>query len=380
MPRYIRRYLETSVQTDLKRKMVFLGGARQCGKTTLARRLLENAKLPDPKQRYLNWDSADDRESIMAERFPSGKGLLILDEVHKYAHWRQAIKGLFDKRGHEVRILVTGSARLDYYRHGGDSLQGRYHYYRMHPFTFAETGGESRGDLQHLMVCSGFPEPFRLGSERETRRWSREYHSRLIRDDLRDLELVREISLLEKLSLALPDRVGSPLSLNSLREDLQVAHQTVARWLDMLENLYMLFRLAPFGAPLLRAVKKETKLYFTDWTRVKQESLRFENLVACHLLKWCHFQQDTAGREVDLRYFRDVDGREVDFVVTEDGKPLSFIECKSADRETSRALRYLKERFPQAEAWQISLEGRRDDIDTQGIRQSSAVVFLKTLL
>ncbi len=380
MPRYTRRYLEAPVRADLKRKMVFVGGPRQCGKTTLAKKLLGESPGQKVDLRYLTWDSAEDRELILAERFPAGSGLLVLDEIHKYARWRQAVKGLFDKRGGQVQILVTGSARLDYYRHGGDSLQGRYHYYRMHPLSFAEVGGKTQGDLQHLMTCGGFPEPFHSGTEREAKRWSREYHSRLVQSELRDLEQVREISLLEKLAAVLPARVGSPLSVNALREDLQVAHHTTARWLDMFENIYMVFRLKPFGFSLLRAVKKEPKLYFIDWTRVTEESLRFENLIACHLLKWCHFQQDAEGRDVELCYFRDVDGREVDFVVTEGGKPISLIECKSGTRSANRSLRYLKERFPKADAWQISLENGKDEIDANDLRMAPATKFLSTLL
>ena len=67
----------------------------------------------------------------------------------------------------------------------------------------------------------------------------------------------------------LPDLFGSPLSINALREDLQVCHQSVSRWKGMLENLYMIFRIYPFGTPKIRAVKKEAKHYHLDWTVVK---------------------------------------------------------------------------------------------------------------
>jgi len=82
--------------------------------------------------------------------------------------------------------------------------------------------------------------------------------------------------------------------------------------------------------------------------------------VAAHLLKWVHFEQDTKGRDIDLRYFRDIDRREVDFVVVERGLPKVMIECKWNDREVDRGLRYLKERFPKCEAWQISATGTKD--------------------
>lgn len=379
MSDFIPRYNEEAISADLNKKMVFMAGPRQAGKTTLAKDLIQKEGCPADKY-YMNWDSVEDREHIMRETFPAEKGLLVLDEVHKYSRWRQVVKGLYDKRKEEMKILVTGSARLDHYRHGGDSLQGRYHFHRIHPLSLAEIKGRSRSDMQDLLNYGGFPEPFLSGSEKDSRRWSREYRSRLIREDLQDLEKVKDVALIENMVLRLPDLVGSPLSINALKEDLQVSHKTVVRWLMILENLYMIFRLYPFGAPRIRAVKKESKHYHFDWTVVKDIGLRFENLTACHLLKWCHFIIDTEGRDLDLRYFRDIDRREVDFVLTENGRPIHFIECKKSIKRKNIALRYLKERFPEAKATQISLMEGEDYLDKDGIRLQPAGDFLASLV
>ena len=375
----IHRYNEEAVKKDLNRKMVFIAGSRQVGKTTLAKSLIENSGGSIEKW-YMNWDAVEDRERIMLEHFPAGNGLLALDEIHKYSRWRQVVKGLYDKRGTALQILVTGSAKLDHYRHGGDSLQGRYHFHRLHPLSLAELKSDAVSDLKDLLHYGGFPEPFRLGSEKETKRWSREYRSRLIREDLQDLERVKDIALMEQMVLRLPDLVASPLSINALRKDLQVSHKTVARWLMILENLYMIFRIYPFGAPKIRAVKKEAKHYHMDWTVVKDIGARFENLTACHLLKWRHFMEDTEGRDVDLRYFRDIDKREVDFVLIEDGRPIHLIECKKGYRGKNRALKYLKERFPKAKATQIFLEEGEEYVDKDGIHSQSAACFLASLV
>ncbi len=379
MSDYIHRNIEKVVREDLQRKMVFLAGPRQSGKTTFAKRLLGNMGSADSK-RYLNWDIAADRENIIRERFPSEDGLIVLDEIHKYSRWRQVVKGLFDGRGDSLQILVTGSARLDHYRHGGDSLQGRYHFHRIHPLTLAELKSRSDSDLESLLRYGGFPEPFLMASERQTKRWSAEYRTRLIQEDLKDLETVKDIALLENLVLRLPDLVGSPLSINALKGDLQVAHQTVARWIQILENLYMIFRIYPFGAPKIRAVKKEAKHYHFDWTPIQNSGIRFENLVACHLLKWCHHRQDCEGIEVELRFFRDFDLREVDFVILEERRPIHFIECKKSYKASNKALRYLKSRFPDTKATQIVLDGREDYIDKNGIRHQPAAVFLSELV
>jgi predicted AAA+ superfamily ATPase len=379
MDKYISRSIESSVIKDVQRKMVFIGGPRQSGKTTLAKHLCGLAGFEVEKS-YFNWDASEDRENIIVEHFPAGPGFIILDEVHKYSRWRQVVKGLFDKRGRELQILVTGSARLDYYRRGGDSLQGRYHYYRLMPLTCAELGAPALSTIKDLLTYGGFPEPFLLQSEIESKRWSRENRSRIIQGDLSDLENVQDTGIVEKMVLRLPDLVGSPISLNALREDLQVSHQSVSRWITMLENLYMIFRIYPFGAPKIRAVKKEAKHYHLDWTVVSDKGARFENLVACHLLKYCFFLQDTEGRDIELRYFRDIDKREVDFVLVEDSKPILFLECKISSRDSSASLRYLKKRFPSVPATQVNLNPDIDIVTKDEIRICSAHLFLKELV
>ena len=367
------RYLVPQVLHDLREKMTFVAGPRQVGKTTLAR------SLPGAKAGYLSWDVAGDRERILRGEFPPGK-LWAFDEIHKYRKWRGLLKGLFDGRRAGQRILVTGSARLDLYRYGGDSLQGRYHLLRLHPLSAAELKLTRPAELRDLLTLGGFPEPYFSGSEVAARRWSREYRNLLVREEITSLERVSDLGSLELLALRLPELVGSPLSLNALREDLQVAHKTVAGWVSVLERLYAVFRLAPFGAPRLRAVKKEQKHYHYDWSLVPGEAARFENLVASHLLKWVHLEQDAKGRDIDLRYFRDTDGREVDFVVVEGRTPILFVEAKRGDQDVDRGLKYLRTRFPKVDAWQLSETGTKDYVTPDGIRVAPALAFLRNLV
>ena len=369
------RYITEIIEKKLDSKMVFLTGPRQCGKTTLSKGLYPD--LPLPQKLYLNWDANEDRQTILGGSLPNKLGLIILDEIHKYARWRNWVKGLFDKRQDECRILVTGSARLDYYRRSGDSLQGRYYLVRMHGFTLREVAECRLGTLDDLFAYGGFPEPFLKKDPAETRIWSRDYRSRLVREDLRELEFVKDIGTVEMLAIRLPDLVGSPLSINALREDLGVAHQSVARWLDIFERLYSIFRVHPFGAPSIRAVKKEAKHYHYDWTQIANEGFRFECLVACHLLKWCHYCEDTEGWSQELRYFRDTDKREVDFVVVRDRKPILFVECKFSDTAASDHLRYLKAKFPKVEAVQVVFRSDIDIRNADGIRIVGADIFLR---
>jgi len=365
--------LLTQVKRDLARKMVFVAGPRQVGKTTLAR------SLPGSARGYLNWDVPEHRERILHGELPPAS-LWIFDEIHKFRRWRGFLKGLYDSRVKGQRILVTGSARLDLYRHGGDSLQGRYHLLRLHPLSLREVGEGSPEAFRQLLELGGFPEPFFGGSEREARRWSREYRTRLIREDVASLERVQDLGALEMLAMRLPELVGSPLSLNALREDLEVSHKTVASWVAVLERLYAVFRLPPFGAPRLRAVRKEQKHYQFDWSLVPDDARRFENLVASHLLKWVHHQQDVEGRDLELRYFRDTDAREVDFVVVERRAPVMMVEAKWGDQNVDGGLRYLKTKFPAAPAWQVSAVGRKDFVTPEGIRVAPAPALLSQLV
>jgi predicted AAA+ superfamily ATPase len=309
---------------------------------------------------YLNWDVLADRENILAERLPPGQSRIIFDEIHKYAQWRNLMKGLFDKNKTSISFIVTGSARLDYYRKGGDSLQGRYHYYRLHPFTVMDCKHVLNDVLvEQLLRFGGFPEPFFKGEERFHRRWMREHSSRVIYEDLRDLENVREVSMLDLLLSHLPACVGSPLSVNSLSKLLQVAYETVEHWLVIFERLYMCYRIPPFGAKRIRAVRKEKKLYFWDWSRVEDPGARFENMVAGHLLKYCHYIEDTEGYEMELRFIRDTDKREVDFVVLCDGQAKFAVECKSGERSASPACRYFRERTDIPQFYQVHM-GTKD--------------------
>ena len=367
------RYLAAAVRRDLARKMAFVAGPRQVGKTTLA------LSLSGARAGYLNWDIAEHRARILKGELPPGK-LWILDEVHKYRRWRNYLKGLYDGRPRGQRILVTGSGRLDLYRFGGDSLQGRYHLLRLHPFSAAELRLERPADLIQLLRLGGFPEPFLSGSDVQARRWSREHRTLLVREEVVALERIQDLGHLELLMLRLPELVGAPLSLNALREDLQVSHRALAAWIAALERLYAVFRVAPLGAPRIRAVKKQQKHYHFDWSVVPGEPARFENLVASHLLKWVHFEQDTRGRDIELRYFRDLEGREVDFVVVENRRPRLLVECKWDDVEADRGLRYLKARFPEADAWQLSALGSKDYQTREGIRVAPALALLRTLV
>lgn len=372
------RYLQPHIEQTLTRKMVFIGGPRQVGKTTLSFEFLKPQKAKSLA--YLNWDRSSDKARILKDQLPLNHHTLVFDEIHKFKNWRNLLKGLYDKYHEDHKIIVTGSARLDYFRKGGDSLLGRYRYFRLHPFSITEFKKDPKPeDLRLLLKFSGFPESLFRQNEDEHRIWQNERMSLVVQEDLRDLENVKEISQVLTLAETLPERVGAPLSLKNLSEDLLVSQPTVDRWIHHLSNLYYCYGIAPYGAPKIRAVKKLSKVYMWDWSSVPEGGFRFENLVAGHLLKFCHYLEDTKGYRMELRYLRDTDRREVDFVVIQDKKALFAVECKTGERQLSPHIRYFQERTPIPEFYQVHC-GQADYGDKKFGRVLPFIQFYKELV
>ncbi len=368
----MERYIKKQILADLNEKMVLLAGPRQVGKTTLSKILLKNCD-------YMNWDIDEDRSRILAKEFQKSS-LWVFDEIHKYKKWRNYLKGLVDKFQSDQKILVTGSARLDVLRKGGDSLQGRYHFLRLMPLTVNELKLSNNQDVLDLYELSGFPEPFFKASKVGCNRWSRSYRERIVRQEVASNEQFHDLATVEIVFQRLPSLVGGLFSANSLSEDVQVDQKTIVKWVNALERLYAIFKVAPFEPPKIKAIKKAQKIFFYDWNAIIEPGHRFENFVAVHLLKWVYFEQDVQGRDLDLRFYRDKYDHEVDFIILENSKPMMFIETKLTDQETSKGLRYLKSKYKNVRALQIHILGKKEYIDGSGIEHCHCLKLLKELV
>ena len=372
------RYITSNILKDLDKKMVFVGGPRQVGKTTLAKAILSSNY---PSGRYLNWDFDDDRQDILQKKWSSDQKLLVFDELHKFPRWKTWVKGIYDV-SHELHsFLITGSARLDVYRRGGDSLMGRYHYWRLHPFTLDEVprGISPEEAFHRLMTVGGFPEPFLDGDERAARRWRRERFDRVLREDIRDLEQVRNIQLLGMFLDMLRHRVGGLVTLSNLAGDLEISPKTAKTWLEVLERMYLVFSVRPYIKSLPRAVLKPPKVYFFDnGDVIGDEGARFENLIATSLLKRLHFLEDRDGYRYELRYIRDTEGREVDFLIVKEGKIEELIEVKFSEDNISNSLRYYAERLNPPKATQIVANLRRP-FDKGKIKITDPISYFRSI-
>ena len=369
------RYIEAQVTSDLAKKMVFIGGPRQVGKTSLALRLMEEHE----GSLYLNYDNIVQRKIIREQKWSNSDSLLVLDELHKMPKWKSWIKGIYDVEKAMHQILVTGSARLDIYRKGGDSLLGRYHYWRLHPFSIDEypTSITFKDAITRLLTVGGFPEPFLSMDQRDADRWRRDRFERVLTDDIRGLEMIREVNSLQVLSDILRERVHSTIAPANIAKDLEVSPKTVSRWIEALEKLYVCFAIYPYAAKgLPRSLTKPPKVYFYDNGDVTGgPGARLENLVATTLLKRLHWLEDYAGRRCSLHFLRDKDGRECDFLTVIDKKPDLCVEVKLSDAALSPGLRYYNERIKPRRAVQLVLE-----LDRPYSKQGIDVMDLQTFV
>ena len=372
----MERYLEEFIRKDLEEKIVLLSGPRQVGKTTLSKQLTTSHV-------YLNYDASSDRRIMHAREWDREVELVIFDELHKMKKWKSWIKGIYDTEGISPSLLVTGSARLDTYRKGGESLAGRFFYYRQHPLTVKEIccylGEKSETALDKLVKLGGFPEPYLKDSETFAKRFRRIHTDTIIREDLLDLERVRDVKSIEILIDLLRTRVGSTTSYTALANDLQVSIHTVKHWLQILENLYIIFPVSPYHKNIARSILKESKYYLYDTGAVEGDlGAKLENTVACALLRDLHLIEDTTGSRVALHFLRDKEKHEVDFLPVIDNRPICMIEVKVSEENFSPSLFRFHKKLENAKPYQIVYKLKRKK-SKEAVRMLPAHEFLRDL-
>ncbi|MCY4489653.1 MAG: ATP-binding protein, partial [Deltaproteobacteria bacterium] len=362
------------------RQMAFVSGPRQVGKTTTCRRHADS---------YRNWDNVDDRELLLAgpgnlaeavgaNRLSETPPVALFDELHKFPSWKPFLKGLYDTYGDRLRIIVTGSSRLDVYRRGGDSLMGRYFSYRMHPFSVAETVSRQlpdaervirqprmieSADFEALWHHGGYPEPFLRRDNRFSRRWRSLRLQQLVREEIRDLTQVQQMDQMELLVRRLTRQSGRQLVFGNLAREVRVAADTVRRWVAALCDFHLGFLVRPWFRNVSRSLRKEPKWYLRDWADIEDVGQKAETFVACHLLKAVEGWNDMGLGRFELGYLRDKEKREVDFLVAREGSPWILVEVKYRDESLSRSLKYYQDQLKAPFAFQVVLDADFVDAD-----------------
>ena len=352
--------------------MAFVSGPRGVGKTTTGREVATT---------YLDWDNLENRKLILAGpealarqlgvNQPVKEPLVVaVDQFQKYGRWKNLLKGFFDTYEDRVRLVVTGSSRLDYYRPGQDSLMGRYFRFRMHPFTVAEVlHPEPPGDevirppraipeeeYQALWVHGGFPEPFVKRDPGFTRRWQRLRQEQILRKDVRVFTRIEERSKLEILAGLVALRSSTPIIYLDLAREAGVSVDTSRRWVGVLAELHYGFLVRPWFKEVSRALRKEPRWFLRDWSVVEEAEARAKTFVACHLLKAAQGWTDLGLGVFELRYVRDKEKREADFLVVKDGKPWFLVEVKTSESPLTPALAHFQKSTGAAHAFQVVMD------------------------
>jgi hypothetical protein len=380
-----------------QRQMVLVSGPRQVGKTTTCR---------NHADAYANWDNLDDRERILAgperllaelrlDRLSRSSPTILFDELHKYARWKQFLKGFFDTYADQARIIVTGSSRMNIYRRGGDSLMGRYFLYRMHPFSVAESLDRTlphprrvvrppqrikAADFDALWSHGGYPEPYLKRDVRFSRRWQSLRFDQLVREDIRDLTGVQQIDQIAALVRLLGGRSSHQLVYGSLAREVRVSVDTVRRWIGILADLHLGFLIRPWFRNVTRSLRKEPKWFLRDWAAIDDAGDRAETFVACHLLKAVEGWTDMGLGRFELGYLRDKEKREADFIVVRDAKPWFLVEVKLGDVGPGKSLEYFQRQVNAPLAFQVVIEADYVDANCFAMPRGPLVVPATTFL
>ncbi len=371
----MERYQKQAIVKDLRKKMVLLAGPRQAGKTTLAKQIAEEFK----SSLYLNYDRAEDRKILLKEAWIPSTELLILDEIHKMPRWKNFLKGIYDTKPTHQKILVTGSARLEIFNRVGDSLAGRYFLHRLMPLSPAECEKLNlHYPLDRFIERGGFPEPFLAEELIDANRWRLQYIDSLLREDVLDFDKIQNLNAIRIVFELLRSRIGSPISYTSIAEDAAISPNTVKKYIQILEALYIVFRITPFGHNIARSLLKEPKIYFFDVGLVKGDTgAQFENLMALCLLKHLFAKTDYEAEECSLHYLATKDKHEVDFAIVSNQQIKQIIEAKVSDNHISPHLCYFHEKY-QLPACQVVKELKRERVEAH-IHLLRAENFLKSL-
>lgn len=365
-----------AILADLEKKMVIIVGPRQVGKTWISKEILKHFT----KTLYLNWDNPQDRQIIKQGNFPEAIELIVFDEIHKMRGWKNFIKGIYDTKTPNTRILITGSAKLNAIKKVGDSMVGRYFSHHIFPLSLKElVGTKYSGDIERLLFRGGFPEPFLFERDEDAARWRNQYVGSNINTEVFDFAAAQDLKAMSDIIAILRTKVGSPVSFNNIALDVGISPVTVKRYIQILEDIHIIFILRTYTKKINRSILKEPKIYFYDVALVVDISARLENLVALSLFKHIQYLKDTRGATLELAYIRTKDGREIDFAITENGDLKEIIEIKTSDTSPSKHLKYFTERHDGIETKQIVKEMRHKELLTDGIHVLRMKEYLEGL-
>ncbi len=372
----MKRKIYNKILEDLLKKMVFIVGPRQVGKTWLAKEIMKEYKNP----LYLNFDNSDHREIIKKQSWLLDVDLIVFDEIHKIPKWKNYLKGVYDTKSDNIHILVTGSARMDAFKKVGDSLAGRFYIHHLFPFTVSELEGSDLKNVSSLLMeRSGFPEPLLASDNEEANRWRNLYTDSLLGQDVLEFQDIDKINAIRLVYQSLKSKVGSSLNYSAIARDIGISPATVKKYIEILEAIYVIFIVKPYTFKISRSILKEPKIYFFDYALVTDIGARFENFIAFSLYKKIKLKNDIHGTSYSLGFLKTKEKKEVDFAIANNQNDLvEIIEAKVSDENISKTLEYFQEKY-KVNATQVVYNLKTERMSSSGAQIRNAEKYLLNL-
>jgi len=338
----IIRSLQTHIESKFfKQKAIIVTGARQVGKTTMLKQLVQKTELPFV---FLNCDEANVRTAltdISIERLKSIIGsnkFIFIDEAQRVANIGLTLKLIVDNFTN-VQLLVTGSSSLDLAVGIKESLTGRKFEYHLFPFSVAELVDDTNilteeQALEKRLIYGSYPDAINYpGEEKEL--LMNLANSYLFKDIL-SLTGIRKPLQLEKLVQALALQIGNEVSYTELGQMIEADKLTVERYIDLLEQCFVVFRLGAYSSNLRNEIKKSKKIYFYDtgirnavienfsMLALRQDAGQlFENYIVSEYIK----ASNNKRKHAKYHFWRSFQQQEIDLIEEIDGK-INAIEIK----------------------------------------------------
>lgn len=344
-------------------KVIVIYGARRVGKTTLLRKFLE--EINNELVLFVNGDDVVAREFLENQSIEKLKDFvgqhryLVIDEA-QYIHKIGINLKLIVDHIPDIKVIATGSSSFDLAHDVGEPLTGRKFVLKLFPLaqmeiSYTEKPHETRANLENRLIYGSYPEVVTLRDNKMREEYLRELIASYLFKDILALEGIRYSEKLVRLLQLLAFQIGNDVSLAEIGRQLGMSKNTVERYLDLLEKVFVIFRLSGFSRNLRKEITKSSRYYFYDSgvrnavvgmfnpLKLRDDAGRiWENYIVSEMRKHREYQR----RSSRFYFWRTYDKKEIDLVVEEGGK-LSGYEIKWKQRRTTPPKDWI-ENYPQA--------------------------------
>lgn len=369
---FIPRSLASEIKEKLQlgNKAIILYGARQVGKTTLVKKVLEDLpckilSINADEQKYIDILSSKDFAKLKS--LVAGYNLLFIDEAQRIPDIGVNLKILIDQIP-DLKIIATGSSSFDLMNKLSEPLTGRAWSYTLFPISFSELSGlynsfELQSQLEERLIFGSYPEIFSFANNQTKREYLEQISNAYLFKDIFEFANVKHASKIRDLVKLLAFQIGNEVSMAELAASLGMSKTTVESYIDLLEKAFVVFRLHGFSRNLRKEVTKMDKIYFFDLgirniiiDNVKLLKDRndigalWENFLIVERMKFLHYEKKLATPY----FWRTYTGAELDYVEEIEGKLIGY-EFKYGTKKTKAPKSWMNT-YPEASFQNINSE------------------------